>query len=351
MVIYITYGINHCAFKYDITLQNEKLYKLVGLHTFMAFVSIKTINGKKRYYLECSVRMPTGNVKKFSVYIKEFPSDKMQMEKYSAVLKEKIDTALVSAVVDYYKNTVIFTKEQIKKLEEMKLDYKELLKKLTTKQYQDIIDRFTVNFTYESNAIEGNSLTLKDVTMLFHEKTTAHNTNLRDIHETLNTRNTLELLFYHKIKIKEKNILTLHEILVRDTGVSFGYKKFPNFLLGRTVETVPPELVSREIQKLIAWYYEDKKMHPLQKAALFHAHFEKIHPFEDGNGRVGRILLNAILLEHGYPPLIIRKTQHVAYFGALAAADKNHYDKLFRFLIEKYKKTYQQFFEVYMKYL
>ncbi|MEK6867465.1 MAG: Fic family protein [Nanoarchaeota archaeon] len=318
----------------------------------MAFLSTKIIKGKKQWYLERSVRLPIGNVKKFSIYIKEYrPLNKEQLQRYTLLLNEKVSCALINAVGDYYQDHSIFTKEQIKKMEKMKLGYKELLKQLTSKQYQDIIDRFTVNFTYEANAIEGNSLTLKDVTMLFHEKNIPRGMDLRHVHETLNTRKALEALFYHKIKIREKDILALHETLVKDTGVSFGYKKFPNFLLGRNVQTTAPEHTASEMQKLFSWYHTTEKMHPLQKAALFHARFEKIHPFEDGNGRVGRILLNAILLEHGYPPLIIRKTQRVAYFGALAAADKNHYEKLFHFLIEKYKKTYQQFFEVYVKYL
>lgn len=311
----------------------------------MSFVITKIIKGKRYRYLETSIRLPTG-VKKFSVYMKDD-----NRESYEKQLKEKVAATLITSAGTYFTSDRIFTKEIIEKLELMKLGYKELLKKLTTKQYQDIIDRFVVNFTYESNAIEGNSLTLKDVTMLFHEKHLPGGTNLRDVHDTLNTRKALEALFYHKIKIKEKDILQLHEMLVNDTGVSFGYKKFPNFLLGRNVQTTAPEDVSLEMQNLIAWYHERPKMHPLQKAALFHAHFEKIHPFEDGNGRVGRILLNAILLKHGYPPLIIRKTQRVAYFSALAAADKGHYEKLSRFLIEKYKKTYQQFFEVYVRYL
>lgn len=311
----------------------------------MPFVITKTIKGKRYRYLETSIRLPVG-VKKFSIYMKDD-----NREAYEKQLKTKVVAALITSAGTYFISDHIFTKETIEKMEIMKLGYKELLKKLTTKQYQDIIDRFTVNFTYESNAIEGNSLTLKDVTMLFHEKHILKGVNLRDIHETVNTRKALEALFYHKIKIKEKDILQLHEMLVKDTEVSFGYKKFPNFLLGRNVQTTAPEDVSSEMQRLIAWYHEHPKMHPLQKAALFHARFEKIHPFEDGNGRVGRILLNAILLEHGYPPLIIRKTQRVAYFGALAAADKEHYDQLSRFLIEKYKKTYQRFFEIYVKYL
>ncbi|MBI1969286.1 Fic family protein, partial [Candidatus Woesearchaeota archaeon] len=74
-------------------------------------------------------------------------------------------------------------------------------------------------------------------------------------------------------------------------------------------------------------------------------------PFEDGNGRVGRILINVMLLNHGYPPLIIRKSHRVTYFDALQAFDHGYAGKLYYFLIEKHKKTYEQFFEVYMKYL
>ena len=245
----------------------------------MAFVTIKFIHGKRRYYLETSVRLHTGQVKKFSVYIKNYsPTDKEQLQDYTKQLKEKVAFGLSLSASAHLDNNSIFTKETIHKLEEMKLDYKELLKKLTTKQYQDIIDRFTVNFTYESNAIEGNSLTLKDVTMIFHENSALRNMNLREVHETLNTRKALEALFYHNIKIKEKDIIKLHEILVKDTGISLGYKKLPNFLLGRNVETIAPKRVGFEMQKLLSWYHEQKKMHPLQKAALFHARFEKIHP-------------------------------------------------------------------------
>lgn len=329
----------------SVPLQNHKFYKFVGVRILMAFVNTKIIHGKRRKYLETSIRLPT-KIKKLSVYMKDDNRELCEKQ-----LKAKVTAAFIDSAGTYFASDRIFTKKTIEKMEFMKLGYKELLKKLTTKQYQDIIDRFAVNFTYESNAIEGNSLTLKDVTMLFHEKTIPRGVNLRDIHETVNTRKALEALFYHKIRIKEKDILHLHETLVKDTGVSLGYKKFPNYLLGRNVQTTAPEYVPSEMKDLLAWYHEHPKMHPLQKAALFHARFEKIHPFEDGNGRVGRILLNAILLLHGYPPLIIRKTQRIAYFGALAAADKGHYDKLSRFLIEKYKKTYQHFFEVYVKYL
>ena len=247
------------------------------------------------------------------------------------------------AVRNYQKSN-IFDGELIKRLEEIKIGYREILKKLTKKQMQDIIDRFTVNFTYESNAIEGNSLTLKDVAIVLHEKRVLKGKELREIYETLNTRKAMELIFSNKLKINKNAIVKLHEILTKNTGISAGFKKLPNFILGRNVKTTSPENVEEEMDDLIGWYYENKGMHPLQRATIFHGKFEKIHPFDDGNGRVGRLLINIMLLNHNYPPLIIRKSHRISYFNCLEAFDNGHEDKLNRFLVEKYKKTYEKFF-------
>ena len=120
----------------------------------------------------------------------------------------------------------------------------------------------------------------------------------------------------------------------------------------RDLKTTPPEKIEQEMSDLISWYEKNKKkLHPLRLATEFHARFEKIHPFEDGNGRTGRIFLNAMLLESGYPPLIIRKTAKVAYFSSLEAYDNGYKDKLERFLLDKIKKTFENFFKVYVDYL
>lgn len=319
----------------------------------MVFISSKTIKGKKRYYLERSIRLLTGKVKKFSIYLKDYDAKRKYKEinHYKKLLNGNISKELTEFAARYYKKINIFNEELLKRLEEIKLGYKEITKKLSKKQLQDIIDRFTVNFTYESNAIEGNSLTLKDVTFVLHEKKSIKGKDLREIYETLNTREAMELVFNNKLKIAEKNIIKLHKILVKDTGVKFGYKKLPNFLMHRQLETTKPEKVKEEMERLIKWYNENKTIHPLQRAAIFHGKFEKIHPFEDGNGRVGRLLINTMLLNNRYPPLIIRKSQRLSYFSSLEAFDNGYEDKLNRFLVEKYKKTYEKFFKVYVKYL
>lgn len=319
----------------------------------MAFVSAKTIKGKKRHYLEKSVRLLDGNVKKFSVYLKGYkPGGKLKgADYYRKSLEEKISGSLADFASAYYKNYNVFDRKVLRRLEEIKLGYREIVKKLSTKQMQDVIDRFTANFTYETNAIEGNSLTLKDVTMILHEKKTIKGKDLREIYETLNTREAMELVFSNKLKVKAKDIIKLHNILVKDTGVAVGYKKLPNFLLGRQIETTPPENVEGEMNKLIEWFHKNERIHPLQRASVFHGKFEKIHPFDDGNGRVGRLLINIMLLNNNYPPLIIRKSQRLSYFSCLEAFDNGYEDKLNRFLIEKYKAAYEKFFKVYVRYL
>lgn len=316
----------------------------------MVNIRYKTINGKKYLYAEHSFRLPDGKIKKISKLIKkEEEKDNKDIKDY--FLKKQAES-FYNYSLKKYKTDSIFTKEQIKKLESIKIEYREIIKSFTKHQIKDILDRFTVNFTYESNAIEGNSLTLKDVTLILGENIVPKNKDLREVYETRNTREAHELLFKNKIKINIKDILNIHSILIKDTGVQAGFKKLPNYLVIRDLKTTLPEKVEEEINRLIYWYDINKdKIHPLKLAAEFHARFEKIHPFEDGNGRTGRILLNAILLEHNYPPLIIRKTARIAYFSSLGAFDRGYKDKFERFLLDKLKTTFEKFFKVYVKYL
>ena len=316
----------------------------------MVSLSYKSINGKKYLYAEHSFRLPNGKIKKVSKSIqKKEDKDSKPVKEY--LLKKQIEFHQKYAL-ETYKIDSVFTEEQVKKLESMKVEYGEIIKRFTEKQVKDILDRFTANFTYESNAIEGNSLTLKDVTLILSENIVPKNKDLREVYETRNTREAHELLFNRKIKINKGSITNLHSILVKDTGVQYGFKKIPNFIRERNLKTTSPEKAEEEIDKLINWYELNKdKKHPLRLAAEFHARFEGIHPFEDGNGRTGRVILNAILLDFDYPPLIVRKTSRIAYFLSLEAFDKGHKDKLERFLLEKIKKTFNNFFKVYVEYV
>jgi Fic family protein len=314
----------------------------------MVSVRKKKIRNTEYLYAEHSFRLPNNKIKKISKLIKNKEDiNKKEIKEY--FLKKEIEESI--KVASKYTKDRIFIKEKISNIEKIKTEYKYLTRNLTKKQMKDIIDRFTVNFTYESNAIEGNSLTLKDVTMVLSENMIPKGSDLRDIYETKNTRKANDLLFNKNIKITVKDIIKIHSTLVDETGVTKGFKKLPNFLLMKNIKTTLPENVENDMNELIRWYDQNQNLHPLRLASEFHARFEKIHPFEDGNGRVGRMLINAILMEKGYPPLIIKKTMRQSYFNALEAYDYGHKDKLERFLIEKLEDTFKNFFEVYVKYI
>ena len=301
-------------------------------------------------YAEHSFRLPNGHIKKISKLIRN-RDDSESKEVKDYFFHKKLESYKKYSL-EFYKEDNILTKEKIEKIESFKVEYKNLIKNITKKQMKDILDRFTVNFTYESNAIEGNSLTLKDVTLILNENIVPKGKDLREVYETRNTRIANEMLFNNKVKINIKDILKIHSILIKDTDISEGFKKLPNFLLMRDVKTVPPEKTEQKMKELVELYDElKKKEHPIKLAADFHGRFEKIHPFEDGNGKVGRILINAILLEKGYPPIIIRKTMRPSYFNALEAYDNGHKSKLQRFLLEKMEKTFKSFFKVHMDYV
>jgi Fic family protein len=316
----------------------------------MVSTKYKVINGKKYLYAEYSFRLPNGTVKKISKHLVDI-KEKDSKELKDFFLKKQIESYEQYAL-SRLKTDSIFSEEQIKKLEQIRVEYKKIIKSFTKTQVKDILDRFTVNFTYESNAIEGNSLTLKDVTLILGENIVPKDKDLREVYETRNTREVVTLLFDNKIKITSKDIIKIHSLLVKDTGVTTGFKKLPNYIVIRNLKTTHPEKVEGEINKLLDWYNQNKdKVHSLKLATEFHARFERIHPFEDGNGRAGRIFLNAILLENGYPPLIIRKTARVAYFSSLEAFDNGYNGKLERFLLDKIKQTFENFFKEYAKYL
>lgn len=315
----------------------------------MVYVKIKAIGNRKYRYAVKSVRLPDGSIKKMYRLI---GTDKPEGKELSNYFMDKEREANIKYALSKFKIGSIFTGDEIAKIETMRVDYRRLLKKLSKADLKDMFDRFTVNFTYDSNAIEGNSLTLRDVSIIIFENTAIKGKDLREIYEARNSRQVVDMLLKKKFGVTHEDIIKVHKILMRDIDGRLGYKTLPNFIAGRRIETAPPENVKDEMENLMGYYNTSLgRIHPLEIAAMIHGRFERIHPFSDGNGRVGRFLINTILVNSGYPPLIVRKTQRESYLNALAAFDSGYEDKLKRFLLEKYKETFRKFFEIYVKYI
>ncbi|MDO8553508.1 MAG: Fic family protein [Candidatus Micrarchaeota archaeon] len=310
----------------------------------------KKIKGKYYTYAVRSIRLPNGQITKLYKLVKNL--NEVSLQELELFFDEKEAEAYVKYTQKHHEIFKLPDKNAINKIEKMRVEYRKIVSKLSSNQLKDLFDRFTVNFTYESNAIEGNSLTLKDVAIVIYENTTIKGKMLREIYETRNSREVVDLILRKRFSVNKKDIFRMHSMLVKDMGIPEGYKTVPNYIHGRSVITVPPEKVQEEMQRLLDWYAKKKDtVHPLQLATHFHGRFEGIHPFEDGNGRVGRFLLNIILINAGYPPLIIRRTQRISYFNALKDFDGEKNVTIERFLYERLKETHEKFFKIYFKYL
>jgi Fic family protein len=186
-------------------------------------------------------------------------------------------------------------------------------------------DRFTKEFTYNTNAIEGSTVALKEVEALVDKREKPQN---YDELETINVAKAIDYVKNTKELLSIELILRLHHICFEGT------KSYAGKL--RTVEVVvmdsqrniihqgaQAQYVNKLLEDLVKWYKIHKnKYPPLLLAALVHNEFETIHPFQDGNGRVGRLLLNYVLLKHNYPPINIKLKDRQRYYKVLQAYQK-----------------------------
>ncbi len=323
----------------------------------MVFVTEKKINGIKYIYLDKSIRIKK-KIFKINKYLgkKSNISKKKineEIKKFALETDRKIISLFIKNIKNKYNNPeypLDFT--EIEKIEDMNIKYLEIKNSLDKKDWMDIKKRFVANFVFESNALEGNSLTLKNFSEIIFENKTDSSVDLRDVYDAKNSYEVFSKLFTSRKKITERFIIDLHKKIIKNIDSRTGYKKLPNILLGRTLQLTQPEDVRKEMSSLVEWYRENKdKIYPLELAFKFHHKFERIHPFADGNGRVGRMLLNCILIKNGYYPVIIRKTERGSYLKALEVADSGKYASLMRFALDKAKDTYRKFFEVYYNYI
>lgn len=322
----------------------------------MVFVQERKSNGITYIYLDKSIRIGK-KVVKVSKYLgrkADFNKEMIEqaIKKFTLEINSETLSLSVNEAKKKYTLSYPLLEKELVSLEEMNLKYKEIKKNINKLDFEDIKKRFVANFVFESNAIEGSSLTLKNFSEIIFEGKITGSADLREVHDARNSYEVFSGLFNGRKEITEDFIISLHKDIMKNIDNRTGYKGVPNIILGKHIRLTPPENVKYEMEKLISWYNKEKtRLYPLELAFMFHHKFECIHPFSDGNGRVGRMLLNYILILNGYYPIIIRKNQRIKYIKALEAADNHSYVLLKRFAIEKSKETYRKFFEVYYNYL
>lgn len=189
---------------------------------------------------------------------------------------------------------------------------------LTSGEVNRLREEFLVEYTYNSNAIEGNTLTLQETAMVL-EGVTIDKKPLKDHLEAVGHRDAflyVQDLVKDKVPFSEHIIKHVHTLVLMDRPEDRGvYRRIPVRIMGAFHEPPQPYVVPELMENLIK-EFKNKKLHPIECASLFHLRFEGIHPFVDGNGRTGRLILNLFLMQNGYPPINVKYADRKRYYEA-----------------------------------
>jgi Fic family protein len=213
-----------------------------------------------------------------------------------------------------------------------------------------VLVEFAKEFIFNSNNIEGSRIPAEEVKKIIETGDSRYE-NANEVKEVFNSIHAMEYI-RSGFKFNISSIKRLYYILTKDLLMQNGMPYPRGFKTERNVvnnmETVPPDQVEPELSRLLGYYKENKKkVHPLKLALYFHLKYEGIHPFLDGNGRTGRLIMNKILMTNGYFPTIIHSANSTAYYNAitkgLTSRNKRGY---YQFMLEQAEMTYKEFIPI-----
>ena len=278
---------------------------------------MKVIRHKNYYYLTNSFRYDNKVVHREKYLGKELPNNLEEIKE--TFLRDCMQEGIFKKLRLIQKN---FLKEWKK--------YPESIKK-------EILIDLSISFTYNTNAIEGSTITLHETEEIIKRKISP-NKPLRDVQETINHSKVFFKVINEKSELSNKLILKLHKEIFLDTKEDIA-GKFRDYLV-RVGDYRAPDWqdISKLIKEFFIWYNQNKKfMHPIELAARAHYKFEKIHPFGDGNGRIGRLIISRILKNWNYPILIIEYKKRKSYYHALSKDENDFLGWFIRSYIKAHK--------------
>lgn len=222
---------------------------------------------------------------------------------------------------------------------------------LTEGEAERLTEEFVVEYTYNSNAIEGNTLTLRETDMVLRGLTIAQKP-LKDHIEAVGHKDAFYFvrnLVKDQVPLTESVIKQIHYLVLADKKDDRGvYRRIPVRIMGAKHEPVQPYLIQLQMEQLLETY-KNSTEHIIPRLARFHIEFEGIHPFIDGNGRTGRLLVNLELMKAGYPPIDIKFTDRIAYYNAFDEYHVKHnlgtMEKLFAGYVNERLENYLKILE------
>jgi Fic family protein len=302
----------------------------------MVYHEIREVNGKKQNYL-VFIKREAGKIVKKSKFIGTGNFSKQEIDK----LKKEFELEVIGNI-----SSDNLTKKQILEIEKIKQIYNEKIKTLSKEEFEKFEETFFTELTYNSNAIEGSSLSLEDTNLILNEGLVPKGTTLREINEAKNHKLAINFINKYKGDLDELFILKIHAIILKDISENFAgkYRETSVRIFKSDVNFPDASKVPQLVKNLVHWYKINKnKMHPFEIAVLFSIKFVSIHPFIDGNGRTSRLIMNFLLKKKKYPWINIYMKQREDYLKAVRQANDEDYKPILEFCINALEENLKSF--------
>ncbi|MFH0837231.1 MAG: Fic family protein [Candidatus Aenigmatarchaeota archaeon] len=293
----------------------------------MVIVRKRKIGNTEFYYLEHSIKK------------------NKKVEKKEKYLGKKIPKNITELKAEFLNK--IYQTKWYAKLDEIKRNFRNEMQKMPKEIREKHLEHFMIKFTYNTNRIEGGSLTYKDTSKLLHDKITPANKPTGDIKEAEHHGKVFYLMLDHKKDIDLNVVLKWHYLLFNETkpGIAGKIRNYQVAISGTKIELPVPAELNALLNDFIKWYNKNKnKIHPVELAALTHLKFVSIHPFGDGNGRISRLLMNFVLKKHRFPMLDITYDNRSSYYNALERSQLKKQEHIFvQYMFKRYIKDFKKF--------
>lgn len=229
--------------------------------------------------------------------------------------------------------------KKIEQIEELVLKLNSL-RSFTKGELERLSEEFVIEYTYDSNAIEGSTLTLNETAFVLKENITIGEKPLNDHLAAIGHKEAyyyIEELVKNKEPLSEKQILAIHSLVLMDRPQDKGrYRNLPVSIIGTGAILSEPYMIKKHMEELLEWYHSESDLNLLEKITLLHLKFATIHPFIDGNGRTGRLMLNLELMKNNLVPINIKNKYKRGYYDAFKVYNENNNYELMLDLICDY---------------
>ena len=312
-------------------------------------LEVREKSGSRKYYLAHSFRCGDGGVRKVRIFLgSNLSAEVLATRKKSAEAELKRRVSEIKVIRDPF--FTVLSSSELKELATFEARGQLRVRHLSEADWT----KFKEVFTYDTNAIEGSRVEVKEVKNMLEEGRWPDDKSKEDIAETYGVAEAVDYIRKVDDHISLKLIKELHRRVFKNS------KHFAGKIRAKGMEVVVADAygnvvhrgasslqIEALLKELVRWYNQNRTRYPpLVLAAVVHNRFEVIHPFQDGNGRVGRLLLNNILLKHNLPPLNIELKNRTQYYSALHAYEKeNNIRPTIELMLKEYrelKKIFKQ---------